>query len=100
MNTREFLLESGVLPNLLGFNYIIRAVEIVKQKGRVQITKELYPTIAREFNTSASKVERAIRHALFDKIDVKSYQKIGLKQKPTNSEFIYYFAIRGEKYGK
>ena len=61
------------------------------------ITKKLYPSIADKFDTSASKVERAIRHAIElgwtrgnqDTIDeIFGYTISALKAKPTNSEFI------------
>ena len=61
------------------------------------VTKLLYPTIARKFDTSPSRVERAIRHAIetaWDRGDVDVLTKMfgytinGGKGKPTNSEFI------------
>ena len=61
------------------------------------ITKELYPGIAKRFNTTSSKVERAIRHAIevaWDRGDVDTlnsyfgYTIHSLRGKPTNSEFI------------
>ena len=62
-----------------------------------RITKELYPGIARTFNTSPSKVERAIRHAIEvawtrGKIenlnDLFGYHVYTKNDKPTNGEFI------------
>jgi two-component system response regulator (stage 0 sporulation protein A) len=61
------------------------------------ITKQLYPSIAREYNTTPSRVERAIRHAIevawsrgqVDAIDSLFGYTVNLgKGKPTNSEFI------------
>ena len=61
------------------------------------ITKELYPKIGEKFETSASKVERAIRHAIevaWDRGDLDTLQRFfgytvsNTKGKPTNSEFI------------
>jgi len=61
------------------------------------ITKELYPGIADRFNTSASKVERAIRHAIevawtrgrIEKINqIFGYNIYSKNDKPTNGEFI------------
>jgi two-component system response regulator (stage 0 sporulation protein A) len=61
------------------------------------ITKVLYPTIAKRFDTTASRVERAIRHAIevawsrgkMDTIDeLFGYTVNNGKGKPTNSEFI------------
>ena len=82
----NYLLEYGIRPNLKGFNYIHRAIEMTIDNGNVlpQITKEVYPVIAREFNDSASKVERAIRHSI-----KSSYRRAYM----TNSEFIVNAAI-------
>ena len=61
------------------------------------VTKELYPSIAKKFNTTPSKVERAIRHAIevawnrgrIDAINAIFGSRIYLgTEKPTNSEFI------------
>ena len=61
------------------------------------VTKELYPSIAKKYNTTASRVERAIRHAIEvawgrGKIDTINslfgYTINNEKGKPTNSEFI------------
>ena len=61
------------------------------------ITKELYPTVAKDFNTTPSRVERAIRHAIevaWDRGDPDvlndffGYTIANAKGKPTNSEFI------------
>ena len=67
------------------------------------ITKVLYPTIAKKYQTTASRVERAIRHAIevawsrgkMDTIDeLFGYTVNGGKGKPTNSEFIALVADR------
>ena len=67
------------------------------------ITKELYPTIAQKMNTTSSRVERAIRHAIevawsrgkIDAIDnLFGYTINNHKGKPTNSEFIALIADR------
>ena len=61
------------------------------------VTKELYPSIAKKFSTSASKVERAVRHAIevawnrgrIDAINAIFGARIYLGvEKPTNSEFM------------
>ncbi|EIA28299.1 Spo0A-like protein [Candidatus Arthromitus sp. SFB-4] len=67
------------------------------------VTKELYPSIARKYNTTSSRVERAIRHAIevaWSRGQVESINKIfgytihNEKGKPTNSEFIAMVADR------
>ncbi len=61
------------------------------------ITKVLYPTVAKKFGTTASRVERAIRHAIetaWNRGDIDTlnrffgYTVSNAKGKPTNSEFI------------
>ena len=61
------------------------------------VTKVLYPEVAKKFNTTPSRVERAIRHAIevaWDRGDIEVLQKFfgytvsNIKGKPTNSEFI------------
>ena len=61
------------------------------------VTKVLYPTVAKKFGTTSSRVERAIRHAIevaWDRGDLETLQKYfgytvnSTKGKPTNSEFI------------
>jgi two-component system response regulator (stage 0 sporulation protein A) len=67
------------------------------------VTKVLYPTIAKQFGTTPSRVERAIRHAIevaWDRGDLETLQKYfsytisNLKGKPTNSEFVAMIADR------
>ena len=62
-----------------------------------RITKELYPGIARKFDTTASKVERAMRHAIdvawsrgrLDAVNsMYGYKVLSADDKPTNGEFI------------
>ena len=94
MKIKEFLIENGIFPNLKGFYPLIRAVEIVKARGRISITKALYPQLAEEFNMSASSIERNIRH-IVEKIRPEQYAHYGFNFVPTNSELIYYFADGG-----
>ena len=67
------------------------------------ITKVLYPTVAKRYKTTSSRVERAIRHAIevaWDRGDVEvlnsffGYTVSNIKGKPTNSEFISMIADR------
>ena len=67
------------------------------------VTKVLYPEVAKRFNTTPSRVERAIRHAIevaWDRGDLETLQKYfgytvsNAKGKPTNSEFIAMIADR------
>lgn len=92
MNIHDFLIEKGIFPNLIGFNMLVRAVEIVKEKKIFSITKDLYPQLAKEFDTSASKVERGIRHIVSNKLRISDYRSIGINKRPSNSELICFFA--------
>lgn len=89
----------GIPAHIKGYQYLREAVRLIIEKPDMinRITKELYPTIARRFNTTSSKVERAIRHAIEvawgrGRIDVLN-QVFGsnvctLENKPTNGEFV------------
>lgn len=57
-------MDMGVPAGIKGFNYIADAIELIDgHKGDISVTKELYPAIAKERSATASRVERAIRHA-------------------------------------
>ncbi len=91
--------EVGVPAHIKGYVYLREAIMLVlKDTDMVNsITKQLYPSVAKTYNTSASRVERAIRHAIevaWDRGDTDTLNKIfgftinQAKGKPTNSEFI------------
>lgn len=91
--------EVGVPAHIKGYQYLREAIMMVIKDIDVinQITKSLYPQIASKFNTTPSRVERAIRHAIevaWGRGDQKTVEKIfgytisASKGKPTNSEFI------------
>lgn len=59
----DYLMSKKVKPQNLGFRYIYEAIEYCLKKGRMPaVTKELYPQIAKKVGSTASRVERAIRH--------------------------------------
>ncbi len=89
----------GVPAHIKGYSYLRAAIiKAVVDPGIINaVTKELYPSVAKEFNTTSSRVERAIRHAIevaWDRGDLDTLQKYfgytvsHRKGKPTNSEFI------------
>lgn len=91
--------EIGVPAHIKGYQYLREAIIMVVEDIDMinSITKILYPTIAKKFQTTPSRVERAIRHAIevawsrgkMDTIDeLFSYTIHNGKGKPTNSEFI------------
>ena len=89
----------SVPPNKKAKNYLRKQIFITKNDREMMssVTKILYPTVAKMYGTTASRVERAIRHAIevaWDRgdIDVLSsyfgYTIQNTRGKPTNSEFI------------
>ena len=95
----DLLHEVGVPAHIKGYLYLREAITMVYNDINVlgAITKVLYPIIAKKFNTTSSRVERAIRHSIevawgrgnVDTIaNIFSYTVSYNKSKPTNSEFI------------
>lgn len=94
----RLLHEIGIPAHIKGYQYLRDAIAIsVEGEVLVSVTKVLYPTIAKRHNTTSSRVERAIRHAIevawtrgrLDTIhDLFGYTISNGKGKPTNSEFI------------
>ena len=89
----------GVPAHIKGYHYLRSSIMMsVKQPEIINaITKELYPSVANKYNTTSSRVERAIRHAIevaWDRGDVDvlnsyfGYTIHNSRGKPTNSEFI------------
>ena len=97
--------EIGVPAHIKGYQYLREAIIIAVEDMEVinAVTKILYPEVAKRFGTTASRVERAIRHAIevaWDRGDLETLQKYfgytvsNAKGKPTNSEFIAMIADR------
>ena len=97
--------EIGVPAHIKGYQYLREAIMMsVRDAGMISsITKILYPTIAKRFQTTPSRVERAIRHAIevawsrgrTETLDALfGYTIDTSKGKPTNSEFIALIADR------
>ncbi len=91
--------EVGVPAHIKGYQYLREAIMLVVNDIDVinQITKSLYPQIAQKFETTPSRVERAIRHAIevawgrgepAVMENIFGYTVSAIKGKPTNSEFI------------
>ena len=91
--------EIGVPAHIKGYLYLREAIKMVIDNVELlgAVTKELYPSIAKKYNTTPSRVERAIRHAIEvawsrGKVDTINqlfgYTVHNTKGKPTNSEFI------------
>ncbi len=95
----EIFISIGIPPHIKGYGYLREGIKMTIEKPYMinSVTKELYPSIAKKFATSPSKVERAIRHAIevawnrgrIDAISAIFGSRIYLgTEKPTNSEFI------------
>ena len=91
--------EIGIPAHIKGYMYLREAITMVVNDMELlsAVTKELYPSIAKKYNTTASRVERAIRHAIevawsrgkMETLDALFGYTINIgKGKPTNSEFI------------
>ena len=94
---KSLVLKVGIDPALKGYDYLVEAVRLCyEDKSYIHsITKTLYPSVAKKFNTTPSRVERAMRHAVssssannpdgFEFLGfVGSYERGSL----TNSQFI------------
>ncbi len=101
----EIIHEIGIPAHIKGYQYLRHAIMLVIDNLDVinSITKTLYPTVAQDFRTTPSRVERAIRHAIevaWDRGDtdvldsIFGYTIATSKGKPTNSEFIAMIADR------
>ena len=97
--------EVGVPAHIKGYQYLREAIMITVEDMDVinAVTKVLYPAVAKRFNTTPSRVERAIRHAIevaWDRGDLETLQKYfgytvsNAKGRPTSSEFIAMIADR------
>lgn len=101
----EMIHQLGVPAHIKGYHYLRSAIlHCIEDSEMLEcVTKLLYPTVADEFQTTPSRVERAIRHAIeiaWDRGDIETLNSyFGFtvntgKGKPTNSEFIALIADR------
>ena len=95
----DIMRQIGVPAHIKGYQYLRTAIKLSVEDSDMlgSVTKLLYPTVAKIFNTTSSRVERAIRHAIevaWDRGDVDvlssyfGYTIQSQRGKPTNSEFI------------
>jgi two-component system response regulator (stage 0 sporulation protein A) len=99
MMISEIMHQVGVPAHIKGYQYLREAIILSIEDTEMisSVTKVLYPTVAKTFKTTPSRVERAIRHAIevaWDRGDVDvlnsyfGYTIQNQRGKPTNSEFI------------
>mgnify|MGYP003291668549 CR=1 FL=1 len=107
---QDLLLNIGTPTNLKGFRYITYAVQLIlanPDTATIKIVDGLYVDVAKKYNTTASSVERGIRHAIgvtWTNGNLEYIYKLfrnsinPLKGSPTNTQFImrlyYYFATQ------
>ena len=95
----DIIHQIGVPAHIKGYHYLREAIKLSVKNDDIinSVTKILYPTVAKKHNTTSSRVERAIRHAIevaWDRGDIdvlNSYFGFTVQNergKPTNSEFI------------
>lgn len=103
--------EIGIPAHIKGYHYLREAIMMVVEDVDLlgSVTKILYPRIAEKFDTTSSRVERAIRHAIevaWSRNNIDTIKKFfgytvnTERGKPTNSEFIALVANRLRLYGK
>lgn len=99
LKVTEILHEIGVPAHIKGYHYLRDSIIMSVEKPEIinAVTKQLYPSVAKKYETTSSRVERAIRHAIevaWDRGDVEvlnsyfGYTIHNDRGKPTNSEFI------------
>lgn len=95
----NILLQIGIPVNIKGYAYLREAITIKVHDPRSEmpVTKILYPEVAKKFQTTPVRVERAIRHAIkvaWSRAEQYSHDKklicpyLNYEKRPTNSEFI------------
>lgn len=95
----------GIPSHVRGYNYIREGIILMYESKKVitLVTKDIYPEIAKRFQTTPSRVERAIRHAIeisWIRGDLKLMEKVFgnsidfERSKPTNAEFLSTIADR------
>ena len=98
-NVSDVLKQIGVPPHILGYKYLRSAIILGFQDEKMMnfVTKKLYPRIAQDYETTPSRVERSIRHAIevaWSRGNVEILHEIfgyticSERGKPTNSEFM------------
>ena len=101
----DIIHQIGIPAHIKGYHYLRTAIILsINDEEMINcVTKLLYPTVAQRYNTTSSRVERAIRHAIeiaWDRGDVDVLNSIfgytvhNMRGKPTNSEFVALVADR------
>ena len=111
MGISEFLLTVGVPAHIVGYDFLLCAVEASQQEPDLlhHIMKRLYPYVAEKCGTTPSRVERGIRHAITIICDKNRLLMVNAligcdvfaaHDKPANGEFIALLAKRFDQKGR
>lgn len=101
----NILLSVGISANLQGYTFLKESIKMVVEDPMTinKVTKVMYPSIAKKFDTTPCRVERAIRHALevsynrgkiYNLNQLFGFNIFDKYDKPTNSEFVAVVADR------
>ncbi|MBQ9791042.1 MAG: sporulation initiation factor Spo0A C-terminal domain-containing protein [Clostridia bacterium] len=101
----NILLSVGISANLQGYTFLKESIKMVVEDPMTinKVTKVMYPSIAKKFDTTPCRVERAIRHALevsynrgkiYNLNQLFGFNIFDKYDKPTNSEFVAMVADR------
>lgn len=94
---KKLFLEMGVPYKLGGYRYLITGVILYEKNPFQSVTKEIYPMIADEYETTAARVERSMRHAIesaWKRADKEAMHNLfgntilSDRRNPTNTEFL------------
>lgn len=94
---RKLFRELGILCNLKGYQYLITGVILYEKDPLQAVTKEIYPVVASTYGTTASKVERSMRHAINSACNCVNNECMNnlfgntiqsKRRMPTNTEFL------------
>lgn len=90
------LIELGVTPNLSGFGYLCKAIEVINgSKERMKLVDGIYVEVANQFNSTKHSVERGIRSAISRmNRDGEAWKKYVGVNDVTNATVLYTLALR------
>lgn len=89
----------GFAESTVGTRYIRDAVQMIDQHSRIMMTKDVYPALAKAYNTTPQSIERAMRHAIYKANQSPSWdyywREYGGWNAPTNAEVVMRLAREG-----
>ena len=92
-NIEKLLMDAGITPNLMGFDYLIDAIEMINESSIKPQMSEIYLSLGEKYQIEWKCVERCIRTAI-NKMDLEFWVKIGGRSnKLKNAEVIFTLAL-------